>query len=201
MPCAKRRRVTVRETAKAERAKAVLLVEARREAEQNAIEVTVAADADKKAAVDKADAVTTLAEAESQAEKIRAEAQRIKNQVEAEGKRIINEALNLLSAEQIAMQVRMELIRQLPEIIRESVKPMERIEGIKIIQWNGLDAGVPGAPGQAGTGSLADQLVNSALRYRAQAPLVDSLLKELGMKGDDINGLAGDLKQEPPAPH
>jgi uncharacterized membrane protein YqiK len=103
--------------------------------------------------------VTTLAEAESQAENIRAEAQRIKNQVEAEGKRIINEALNLLSAEQIAMQVRMELIRQLPEIIRESVKPMERIEGIKIIQWNGLDAGAPDTPGQPGTGSLADQLV------------------------------------------
>ena len=193
--------VTVRETAKAERAKAVLLVEARREAEQNAIEVTVAADADKKAAVDKADAVTTLAEADAQAEKIRAEAQRIKNQVEAEGKRIINEALNLLSAEQIAMQVRIELIRQLPEIIKESVKPMERIEGIKIIQWNGLDGAAPGTPGQLPAGSLADQLVNSALRYRAQAPLVDSLLKELGMKADDINGLTDGVKQEPPAPH
>jgi uncharacterized membrane protein YqiK len=193
--------VTVRETAKAERAKAVLLVEARREAEQNAIEVTVAADADKKAAVDKADAVTTLAEADAQAEKIRAEAQRIKNQVEAEGKRIINEALNLLSAEQIAMQVRMELIRQLPEIIKESVKPMERIEGIKIIQWNGLDTGGTGAPGQTGPSGLADQLVNSALRYRAQAPLVDSLLKELGMKADDLNGLTDGVKQEPPAAH
>jgi uncharacterized membrane protein YqiK len=155
----------------------------------------------KKAALDKAEQVKTLAEAEAQAEKIRAEAQRIKNQVEAEGKRIINEALNLLSPEQIAMQVRMELIRQLPEIIRESVKPMERIEGIKIIQWNGLDAASPAGDGAAVPGSLADQLVNSALRYRAQAPLVDSLLKELDMKGDDINGLAGGVNPEPPPPH
>ena len=158
--------VTVRETAKAERAKAVLLVEARREAEQNAIEVTVAADADKKAALDKAESVTTLAEADAQAEKIRAEAQRIKNQVEAEGKRIINEALNLLSAEQIAMQVRMELIRQLPEIIKESVKPMERIEGIKIIQWNGFDAASPGRAGPARLG----QPRRSARQQRVALP-------------------------------
>lgn len=31
--------------------------------------------------------------------------------------------------------------------------------------------------------------MNSALRYRAQAPLVDSLLAELGLKTDSINGL------------
>jgi uncharacterized membrane protein YqiK len=99
------------------------------------------------------------------------------------------------------MQVRMELIRQLPEIIKESVKPMERIEGIKIIQWNGFDAASQSGQGQPAAGSLADQLVNSALRYRAQAPLVDSLLKELGMKADDINGLTDGLKQEPPTPH
>jgi uncharacterized membrane protein YqiK len=180
----------VRETAKAEREKAVILVEARQAAEQNAIEVTVAVDAEKRAALDHAEAIKTQADAEAEAEKIRAEAQRIKNQVEAEGKRIINEALNLLSIDQIAMQVKMELIRQLPEIIRESVKPMERIEGIKIVQWNGLEAnGANGEHVVPGGGSLSDQLVNSALRYRAQAPLVDSLLKELGMKADDINGI------------
>ena len=32
-------------------------------------------------------------------------------------------------------------------------------------------------------------MVNSALRYRGQAPLVDSLLSEIGLKGGDINGL------------
>jgi uncharacterized membrane protein YqiK len=193
--------VTVRDTAKAEREKAVILVEARQAAEQNAIEVTVAADAEKRAALDRAEAIKTQADADAEAEKIRAEAQRIKNQVEAEGKRIINEALNLLSVEQIAMQIRLELIRQLPEIIRESVKPMERIEGIKIVQWNGLDAGATNAEHVVpGGGSLADQMVNSALRYRAQAPLVDSLLKELGMKADDLNGLTAPANgQERPA--
>ena len=45
----------------------------------------------------------------------------------------------------------------------------------------------------AGGGNLADQMVNSALRYRAQSPLVDSLLGEIGLEGSDINGLTSAL--------
>ena len=51
-----------------------------------------------------------------------------------------NAAANTLSAEQIAMQLRLALLKHLPEIIRESVKPMENIDGIKIIQ--GKDGGI-----------------------------------------------------------
>lgn len=40
-----------------------------------------------------------------------------------------------------------------------------------------------------GGGNLADQVVNSALRYRAQAPLLDSLMREVGIDGSNINGL------------
>ena len=108
--------------------------------------------------------------------------------VDASGERALNEARNLLSPEQIQMQIKQTLIENLPEIIRESVKPMEQIEGIKIIQIDGLNAG-NGSGAAGGAGSLADQMVNSALRYRGQAPLVDSLLSEIGLKGSDINGL------------
>ena len=37
----------------------------------------------------------------------------------------------------------------------------------------------------------ADSVVNSALRFRAQAPLVDQLLREIGVEGGDIQRLAG----------
>ena len=37
--------------------------------------------------------------------------------------------------------------------------------------------------GESQSTNLADQMTNSALRYRAQAPLVDSLMNELGIKG------------------
>ena len=59
---------------------------------------------------------------------MRAEAQEKVYAVEAEGKRAVNEAANVLSAEQIAMQIRMELIKMLPEIIAQSVKPISAID-------------------------------------------------------------------------
>ncbi len=196
--------VTVRETSRAERAREIELVSARQEAGRSAIEVTMAAEADKQAALDKAEAVKTLAEAE--ADKVRiaaqgaadaaireADAAARRYEVDADGKRAVNEAANVLSQEQIAMQIKMALLRHLPMIIRESVRPMENIDGIKIIQLEGLN-GTQGASGGEGaaasTGNLADQVVNSALRYRAQSPLVDSLLDEIGLDGTDINGLA-----------
>jgi hypothetical protein len=36
-------------------------------------------------------------------------------------------------------------------------------------------------------------VVNSALRYRAQAPLLDSILKEVGLSTSDISGLTAPL--------
>ena len=206
--------VTVRETEKAERAKAVELVKARQAAEREAIAIKVAAEADKMAAEDKAEAVTTLANAEAdklrinaqgdaEAEKLRAEASAKRYQVDAEGQRALNESHNILSAEQIAMQIRMALIKHLPDIIRESVKPMEQIDGIKIIQVDGLNGGAGGGDGAPAQGNLADQLVNSALRYRGQAPLVDSLLADIGLSGKDLNGvtqaLHGDHVETPTA--
>ena len=45
--------------------------------------------------------------------------------------------------------------------------------------------------GGHGPGHFSDGLVNSALRYRAQAPLVDQLLREIGIEGGDIQRLVG----------
>ena len=87
------------------------------------------------------------------------------------------------------MQVRVELIKALPEIIAQSVKPMENIEGIKILQVDGLNGAANGEAHGAQGGGIADQAVAAALRYRSQAPLIDSLMKELGLSGGDLNGL------------
>ena len=48
-----------------------------------------------------------------------------------------------------------------------------------------------GPTAEAGGDSLARSVVDHALRYRAQRPLVDALLKEIGL-GDiaDLSGLA-----------
>lgn len=195
---------TARETEIAERDKAIELIEARKAAEQQAIAIQVAAEAEKMAAVDKADAVRIEAEAESEraritaegsskAEKLRAEALQAVYAVEAEGKRAVNEAANVLSPEQIAMQIKQALIEALPAIIEQSVKPMEAIDSIKILNVEGL-GGLSGGQGSGSDGgSVADQAVNAALKYRAQAPLLDSLMNELGLKGDNLSGLTGSV--------
>ena len=203
--------LTVRETQRAERQKAVELVAAKQAAEKDAIAITVAAEAGKKAAYDEADAIRIGAEADAEKLRLRAkgeadakvllaQAQEKQYQVDADGTRAVNEANNVLSSEQVEMQIRLALLKYLPEIIRESVKPMENIDDIKILQVNGL-GGIGASSAQVGEGgseqgqvALSDQVVNSALRYRSQAPLIDSLMNELGIQGGDINGLTQSLK-------
>ena len=202
--------ITVRQIQQAERQKAVELVAAKEHAEKDAIAITVAAEAGKQAAADDAEAVRIAAEAE--AEKVRlkakgeadakillAQAMEKQYQVDAEGTRAVNEANNVLSPEQVEMQIRLAMLKYLPEIIRESVKPMENIDDIKILHVNGLHGSHAGAcqadaHHEGSNVALSDQVVNSALRYRSQAPLIDSLMSELGIQGGDINGMTQSLK-------
>ena len=119
----------------------------------------------------------------------------------------MNEASNLLSNDQIAMQVKLEIVKQLPNIIRESVRPIENIEGIKIMHIDGLNNAIGGGRnngggegGNSGGGSsgssLADQVVDSALRYRAQVPLIETLLNEVGLSGGTLSDMTRDLRTE-----
>jgi uncharacterized membrane protein YqiK len=125
-----------------------------------------------------------FARGEADAIKIRAEAEEKMLAVRAEGERAINEAANILSAEQLGLKQRLALIAAMPQIIAASVKPMENIDSIKIVDVSGLSDGYTGETSENGHGgSLADGVVQAALRYRSQAPLVDHLLAELGLSG------------------
>jgi uncharacterized membrane protein YqiK len=119
--------------------------------------------------------------------------------VQAEGERAINEAANILSPEQVAMRIREALIGKLDQIIAASVEPLKGIDSIKIVDVSGLNGGGGnnGSEGDNNGGNnLADQVVQSAMRYRAQAPLIDSILKEVGLGGITPSqmGLAGMLE-------
>lgn len=200
---------TVRESEVAERQKRIELIEAAKEAERQAIKIKVAAEAEKAAADDHAEAVRIEAqgnsdrarleaEGKAEAEKLAALAAEERYRVDAAGQRALNEAANILANDQIAREIRLALIERLPQIIAESVKPMEQIDGIKIYQIDGLNGHGNGGESAAGIngGNLSDQVVNSALRYRAQAPLVESLLNEVGLKGDSLNGLTSLFNSE-----
>ncbi|CAM5795784.1 flotillin family protein [Rhizobacter fulvus] len=196
---------TAREVEMAERKKAIDLIGAAQIAERDALRLTSAAQAEKAASADRGDAVRAQAEADADADKIRSMAMRLRAEVEAEGLQLMNTAHNMLSPEARMSALRLRLVEKAEGIIRESVRPLERIEGIKILQVDGLggSGGGPGSENGHG-GNFSDSVVNSALRFRAQAPLVDQLLREIGIEGGDIQRLVGSASGAqaslPPAP-
>lgn len=122
-----------------------------------------------------------MAEKNADMARIAAEADKITATVAAEGQRLMNEAENLLSEDARASRLRAKMLDRLEGIVRESVKPMENIEGIKILHVDGLTGG-----GGGGHRSPTDEVIESALRYRAQAPLIDEMMKEIGVENAGV---------------
>ena len=197
---------TVREIERAERQKRIDLIEAQREAEKSAIDTVSSATAKREAAGELAEAdrlqtdseagrIKAMAEAESEGEKLRAAAMELRSSIEAAAKRAMNDADSGLSPELIDMKIRLAIVEHLQGMIAESVKPLERIEGIKIVHVDGLtpQSGAGEADGEKRETGLSDQIVNSALRYRAHAPVLDQLLKDVGFSAGDPEELQSAL--------
>ena len=178
---------TIRDTEIANRLKLIELIDAERVAEAEAARTRILATAEKGAAQDRADA-----------DRIAVAALEERLRVESEGKEKLNAAENLRSDASRKSALHKALVENLPEIIRESVKPMEKIGEIKILHVEGLP-GMSGGGGSSGNGdagqadggghdgNLANQVVTSALRYRTQAPFVDTLLGEIGLTADSVH--------------
>ena len=196
--------ISARNVEIAERKKTVELISAAQQAEREAIQLTVLANAEKEASQDR-----------EQAEQYTSLASKLRYEVDAAGKQLLNEAENMRSDASRRSALRMKLASNLDSIIRESVKPMQNIDAIKILDVNGLpgfsdghsrgngrDSGGSGESGSPTSsdsasvsgGSLADNVVNSALRYRAHVPFVDSLLQEIGMSPGEISNISNILK-------
>ncbi|TLU65335.1 flotillin family protein [Thalassotalea litorea] len=186
--------VTAKQIAVANRHKEIEVIDAKKEAEREAVGITVQAEADKRAAEDKAEAILTEARADADAKKLKAAADEKVYAVEAEGKKALYEAENTLRDEQVELQKSLAILQALPSIVASAVKPLENIEGIKILQGYGQGSAMSsGSAGAEGSGAgLSEQITNAALNYRANAPLVDSMMRELGIV-DKENGSLNDL--------
>ncbi len=178
----------------AERNKKLQLISAEKEGESEAIQITTLARAEKEAAQER-----------EQAERHTSLASKLRYEIDAAGKLMLNEAENVRSDESRQSDLRMELARNLDSIIREAVKPMENIDDIKIYELNGM----PGfnsnganpdfvGPASNSEGGLPNNIVNAAMRYRAQVPFIDHLLDEIGMSPNEIGNiknLLGDYRK------
>lgn len=104
-----------------------------------------------------------------------------------------------MSVAQVDLQVRTKLLEKLPQIIEQAVKPMEKIDSIRIFQVNGLGQDNNGnSVGADGTGSgkngtFPEQVVNSALQYQIAKPIIDAVMKDAGLNNDGITGISESL--------
>ena len=195
---------TARAVEIADREKQISVIDAEKKAEIEATAVTVAAEAEKQAALDQADAMKTLASAEAEAATIRASGVREMGKATAESEQLLNEARNKLSSAVIEFELTRERIRIIPLALAEAVKPIEKISDIKIFDAGGmLGRGAAGGGGGNGIG-LGDGLAAQLLAYHANKPIIDRVLREAGFTGSDplaalLNGT--ETPARPPAPH
>ncbi len=181
--------LTAREREVAERRKLIDLISAQRESEAEAIRATTKAEAEMKVAKSLAEAQKIAALAQAEAEKVAALAAAERYKVDAQGQKALNESENTLSEPARQARIREKLLERLEGIVRESVRPMEKIEGIKILHVDGM-----GANGDGARKNITDEVIDSALRYRVQAPMIDNLMKEIGIEGGSMGRMTDVLR-------
>jgi uncharacterized membrane protein YqiK len=210
--------ITVQQVSEAERDRRVAVVSAQKEAEQEKIAADVSAykkrleaetlaAAQKATAEGRADAARIDAEGSSEAIKIkakadadaaellavaitrRAEAAREAGLKEAEVQREKSAALNSKSSQILLQETALALIGRAPEIIRELVKPAEKITEMKVLQLGGLQAGAPGANGDGAMSSLLGGALGPMAKTLLDTSALMPVLKEL-MKFGDAKSLA-----------
>ncbi len=178
---------TARETAIAERERALALIRAAERAEVDDTRVR-----------SEAGTLVSMAEAEAKATLERAEAQKARLLAEAEGRAAVIAAENAQSPELIAMKLDEARLRALPEVVERMLKPAEKIETIRINAITGLPVGTGGGASGAPAGDrpAMNQVVDSVLSLALQLPAVQKLGEEIGMNiGDGINGVAAPLAE------
>ena len=172
---------------KATRAKSVDIIDAETRAERESIRTVKMAEANKEAS-----------ERRAEAEIAEARAAEFRYGVDAEGNRKLNEAENSRNDENRRSALLEGVVNRLPEIIREQVKPIENIDSIKILQVDGLpglnsptEGGGTGEPSSRPEGSVSDQVVSSAMKYRTQVAFVDGLMEEIGLPLKNLGSAGG----------
>ena len=167
----------------ANRTKRVELIDASTKVERETLRLVAIAKADKE-----------VTEQRALAEIAEANAAEVRYAKDAEGSRLLNESENMRSEASRRSAIYENLVKSLPNIIRETVKPMERIESIKILQVDGLPglnspSEMAGAGGDGG--NISDRVVNSAMKYRTQVAFVDGLMKDLGLPLENLGSAGG----------
>ena len=137
-------------------------------------------------------------QAESQAVRTKADAERIRLLAESEGNKALIAAENSRSDSVMKVQLERYRLDRLPEIMAQMMKPVEKIDSIKIHHLSGLG----GTPGAAASGSdnrpPVNQVMDSIMGMALQLPALKSIGESIGY--DFTAALpkpSGDAKDDP----
>jgi uncharacterized membrane protein YqiK len=189
--------ITVGQVAEAERDKQVAIVAAQKAAEQERIRAEVEAYKKKVEAEVSAQSIKTRAQAdadaaEKQAQSITrlAEAHREAGLKEAEVQREKLAAANSKSRELFLQETALRLLEVAPSLVRELVKPAERIGEIKVLQLGGVGNGGGTQPHLPLLGNALGPMMQTILQSSVMIPAMKELMKFV-----DVNAVAGAVSQ------
>lgn len=174
---------TERDKAIAERARQIALIRSLEQAEVDELRDQAAATTVRS----QAEAAATARRLRAQAE---AEARQAELSAEAVGRKALAEADNTLSERAVNLRLQQHKLDRLPELIGQMVKPVEKIDSIRIHQISGLGASGSTNSGSTGSGNApVNQAIDGLLGMAVQLPVLQKLGRELGLSFEQ--GLAG----------
>lgn len=170
--------LTVQKTAEAERERQVAVLQQRALSEQQQIEKQIAADASAYEIRKRAEAEALAAEQQATAIERLATAKQREAEAMAEGQRKMFEAKNQIAQNVLLQEVVLKMIDQTPSIVRELMRPAEKISDIKILNVSGMGGNGSGNGADGGIGgSIVGKVVGSLLEAGAAYPMFKELLK------------------------
>lgn len=125
---------------------------------------------------------------EAEATRARAEAERLRMLAESEGSRALISAENSTSTELLSMKLERYRLDRMPEILSQMMKPVEKIDSIKIHQVTGFGNSQNGGNGAPGAPTVVDgqgkapvaQVMDSILGMALQLPALKSIGEQIG---------------------
>lgn len=164
--------LTVEKTQEAERDRQVVVIAQKAESEKDQIGKQIAADASAYEVMRRAKAEADAAEMQANAIERLAKARLAEASARAEGERKLVEARNATRNEVLMQDAVMRLADKMPEIVREMMKPAEKISEMRVLNITGLGGGADGKDG-----SPVGSIVRSFLQAGAALPMFKEMLR------------------------
>ncbi len=150
--------------------------------------VTEAGEVAEANAASDANVLLRRARAESEATRTKADADRLRMLAESEGSRALIASENSLSESLMSMKLEKYRLDRIPEILQQMMKPVEKIDSIRIHQVTGFGSSNGGAgtsPGGAGDGNAnkppVTQVMDSIMGMALQLPALKSIGDQIGV--------------------